>query len=258
MPPLKSLQVLRSDYPYLGVGLEIPAIKLEKTASLNDAPNFEASLNYTVITTDVGVNGNNDCVNRTGYNVELVNSVYADLFGLAKFQLHRSPNQYPTAVDDWGAQATGGSRKRSMRTQGLIDASNTKRASRLQARRKEDKPGDWNNYVTSIQTNSTPANDAISQAVQNASFVILATTPQTTDGSQVVNPPDTDFLTIHHFSGNNELVVAADGKIYYVPPGNGSIFAQVSGFVEGDGSGRFFHHYPDTMEAYNVSRLTPL
>ena len=54
----------------LGVGIQIPPIKFKKTASINEAPNFEASMNYTASTTDVGVNGNTDCVNGIGYNVQ--------------------------------------------------------------------------------------------------------------------------------------------------------------------------------------------
>ena len=78
---------------------------------------------------------------------------------------------------------------------------------------------------------------------------------RTTNGSQVPFAPDTDYLTIHDLSGNNELVADLDGNIYYAAPGNGTLFASVSGFVEGDASGRFFHYYTDAMTTYNVSRL---
>lgn len=53
-----------------GVGLEIPAIKYKKTASVSNVPSIAASANYTASTTDVGVNGNEYCVNGIGYKVE--------------------------------------------------------------------------------------------------------------------------------------------------------------------------------------------
>ena len=92
----------------LGIGLQIPALKFKKTVSINNAPSIEASANYTASTTSVGVNGNTDCVNGIGYNVDckemililtnlqetnmgdsVVNAIYADLFGQYKFTLDR-------------------------------------------------------------------------------------------------------------------------------------------------------------------------
>ena len=79
---------------------------------------------------------------------------------------------------------------------------------------------------------------------------------RTTNGSLVVFAPDTNFVNITDLSGNDALVADEDGNIYYAAAGNGSsLFAVVSGFVEGDDAGRFFHYYTDTMAAYNVSRL---
>ena len=65
---------------------------------------------------------------------------------------------------------------------------------------------------------------------------------------------DANYITITSLYSADKLLAADDGNIYYGKPGNGTYFATVEGFVEGDG-GRYFHFYPDTMEKYNVSRL---
>ncbi|KAL8872340.1 MAG: hypothetical protein Q9174_002017 [Haloplaca sp. 1 TL-2023] len=95
----------------IGVGLEIPGINYKKTASINDVPSFQASLNYTASTTDVGVGGNTDCVNGIGYNVEFVNDVYADLFSLANYELHQFKRPPTGGCKLLGAQPAGASTK---------------------------------------------------------------------------------------------------------------------------------------------------
>ncbi|KAL8966586.1 MAG: hypothetical protein Q9183_003305, partial [Haloplaca sp. 2 TL-2023] len=231
----------------IGVGLEIPGIKYKKTASINDVPSFQASLNYTASTTDVGVGGNTDCVNGIGYNVEFVNDVYADLFGLAKYELHQFKRPLTGGCKLLGAQPAGASTKRA-----LIAGPKAKPASRL-TRRQEDGPEPFD-YVTSLISNST-ANDTLFQAVQNASLAVLAEEERQPNNTELGYPSDTNFTTIRDLSNVDELFAEANGNIYYAPLDNGTIFASVSGIVEGDGANRFFHYYPDVMEAYNVSRL---
>ena len=76
------------------------------------------------------------------------------------------------------------------------------------------------------------------------------------DNTSVVpyaNDTDLEFMTITTLHGNT-MVLADDNDNIVYSQGNGTDFASISGFVQGDGA-RFFHYYPDTMAAYNVSRL---
>ncbi|KAL8682577.1 MAG: hypothetical protein Q9224_006763, partial [Gallowayella concinna] len=249
----------------LGVGVEIPPIKFKKTASINEAPSFEASMNYTASTTDVGVNGDTDCVNGIGYNVGFVNTIFANLFGLYKYNLNTIKRPLTTGCKRFGAQAG----KRNLI--GSHPYNQPSHLRRRQAPEEEEQQPDGQaiegeqpegvdgpepfDYVESLATNATSANDTLFRISNATSFSALDNAEKTTNGSLVPFAPDTEFLNITDLSGNNALVADEDGNIYYASPGNGSQFASVSGIVEGDAAGRFFHYYNDTMAAYNVSRL---
>ncbi|KAL8669726.1 MAG: hypothetical protein Q9168_005695 [Polycauliona sp. 1 TL-2023] len=249
----------------LGIGVQIPPLKFKKTASINEAPSVEASLNFTASTTNVGVNGNTDCVNGIGYNVQFVNAIYANLFGLFKYDLHRYTKEITTGCKRYVSSIqtslipfltsplpSFGAAPPSRRA--LIDSPRFKHRSKRQEPEGIDGPEPYD-YVESITTNATSANDTLFQLSSAATLDALDATANSANGSQVPFAPDTDFFVIHDLSGNDELVADQDGNIYYAAPGNGSLFASVSGFVEGDASGRFFHYYTDTMITYNVSRL---
>ncbi|KAL9595333.1 MAG: hypothetical protein Q9219_006510 [cf. Caloplaca sp. 3 TL-2023] len=273
----------------LGVGLQIPAIKFKKTVSINNVPTIEASATYSITTTsedtDEGTDEGTDedaeedvdenadettdedededvntdevagCNNGIDYKLEFVNTVYADLFGLTKFTLNRY-NQ--TLVE--GCKLLGGSSPNST----VIDVIDepyypipqpAKKPYKRFIKRQVDGPSPFD-YVESLPTNATSANDTLFQTINNASFASLdSTAAGSLNGSQSVNAPDTVFLNITDQSGNDALVANEDGNIYYADPGDGSEFAVVGRFVEGDAAGRFFHYYPDTMAAYNVSRI---
>lgn len=68
-------------------------------------------------------------------------------------------------------------------------------------------------------------------------------------------PSDANYTSILDLSGIDELYADPEGNLLYAEPGNGTLFAVVSGYVEGDAANRFFHYYADTMRAYNVSRF---
>ena len=128
---------------------------------------------------------------------------------------------------------------------GLPSSSGSGEAQDLARRQGLDEPNNSNN-VTSPQTNAT-ANDYLYQSLNETVYDLLAHPNQTTNGSQIAYSPSTDFQRIADLSGNDELVADPDGNVYYTTPGNGTFFAIVSGIVEGDGAGRFFHYYADTM-----------
>ena len=136
---------------------------------------------------------------------------------------------------------------------GLPSSSSLGAAQDLARRQVPEEPNFLNN-VTSPQTNAS-ANDYLYQSLNETVYDLLAHPNRTTNGSQTAYSPDTEFVHIADLNGKEELVADPDGNIYYTTPGNGTFFATVSGIVEGDGAGRFFHYYADTMKAYNVSRL---
>lgn len=54
----------------VAVGIDIPAIKWKKTASINEKPAVEATLRYTASTTCEGITEGNTCVNGIRYDIE--------------------------------------------------------------------------------------------------------------------------------------------------------------------------------------------
>ncbi|KAI4254492.1 MAG: hypothetical protein LQ352_003067 [Teloschistes flavicans] len=220
-----------------GVGLEIPAIKFKRTASVSNVPSIAASANYTASTTDEGVDGNEDCVNGIGYKIELLYNVFADLFGLAKYPLVSA--SYPLIE---GCNLIGGNSTNSTaNATATADAIDT-----------EDDSESFD-YLDTLSTDDT--DNTLYDPVNESSLDVLAAEEKKPNNSQLVFPPETEFDIISDLSSNDELFAEANGNIYYASPNNGTIFASVSSLIEGDGAGRFLHYYPDVMSAYNVSRL---
>ncbi|KAL6719024.1 hypothetical protein ACLMJK_003259 [Lecanora helva] len=240
----------------VGAGLYIPALKgYEKTASVRNLPSIQANLNYTASTQCQDLNGNTACINGIGYSINFENQVIADLFGLTKYNLNTFSSTLTSGCARVGPQLTcpaGGSSKR-----GLVDESNSGASPQLRKRQGVDGPGPYD-YVTAPATNAT-AGDDLFQSVNQTAFDSIRdainNVTATTNATRTGFAPDNNFTTITDFSGNDELVADEDGNIYYGAPGEGSPFATVSGYVEGDADGRFFHYYTDIMTAYNVSRL---
>ena len=78
----------------------------------------------------------------------------------------------------------------------------------------------------------------------------------TANDTGVVDDPGSSFVYIN--DATNSYGLEADpitGNIYIGDPGEGSLFASSEGNIVGDDAGRYFHYYPDLMNAYNVSRF---
>ncbi|KAL8985282.1 MAG: hypothetical protein Q9205_000980 [Flavoplaca limonia] len=269
----------------LGVGIKILPIKAEKTVALYEIPSFQATLNYTAGALDTAPSVSTSpsstasssvssaasvpspadtCQGGIGYNLQFMNVMNADLFGRYTYELNRhseniidGPEPYPEGFDgpidgaelypeDFDGPIDGpidGAEPYPEDFDGPIDGP-------------VDGPEPFD-YVESIATSGTSsADDNLFQIANETAFASIDNTIQTASGSQQ-GPlaPDTEFLSIQDLSGNNELVGDPDGNIYYTTPGNGTLFASYSSFIEGDASGRWLHYYADSMATYNVSRL---
>ncbi|KAL9635551.1 MAG: hypothetical protein Q9204_002587 [Flavoplaca sp. TL-2023a] len=254
----------------LGVGIWIPPLKnFKKAVSIKEVPGFEGTLNYTSKATDSGqetdtdedanedeevdedVQTNDDiatdeitkdnCTNSIGYNFKFINTVSLKAF--KEFTLKRDTKDLIDGCIRFG--------NTNSTNQTLLDSSESERKSK----RQEPADVELLDYIESIDRNADPANDTLFQIINATAFASLDSTTRTTNGSQVPFAPDADLLRIQDLSGNNELVAHPDGNLYYTSLGGGSLFASVSGFIEGDASGRYFHYYPNAMTTYNVSRL---
>ena len=109
-------------------------------------------------------------------------------------------------------------------------------------------------YITAPETNATANDDQFQGISATASTLLMNGT--TTNGSTFAGTNDTTFTLINDLVSNDGVVAdGASGNIYYANANNGSLFAQIGGFIVGDTEGRLLHFYTDTMVTYGVSRL---
>ena len=54
----------------IGIGLQIPALKFKKSASITNKPSISASGNFTASTNCRSISGSTSCLNGIGYNVD--------------------------------------------------------------------------------------------------------------------------------------------------------------------------------------------
>ena len=73
----------------IGLGIVIPPLKLDKTASIVDKPSINAKMTYTASTTGGTGDSSAKCNNGVGWSIDFKNDLYADIFGVKKFDLHK-------------------------------------------------------------------------------------------------------------------------------------------------------------------------
>ncbi|OJJ45109.1 hypothetical protein ASPZODRAFT_144413 [Penicilliopsis zonata CBS 506.65] len=95
-----------------------------------------------------------------------------------------------------------------------------------------------------------PASSVLMASATVGSYPMLPTSGATTDTDGYTQLPD--------LSGTVQLAAADDGNLYLSPyPGTEpeTLFFSKGSVILQDTSSRSFHYYPDTMDAYGVSRL---
>ena len=122
-------------------------------------------------------------------------------------------------------------------------------------RRSIPKRDDPFSFIDNFDNADGPANDEDFQELSEQALNNAENQKPTTNGTQISTAPDAGLVNIKDKSGSYSLFGDADGNLYIDEADQGSQFAEVQGFVVGDDVGRFLHYYPDTMAAYNVSRL---
>lgn len=96
----------------------------------------------------------------------------------------------------------------------------------------------------------------LSSMLANATNIATSAVPTATGDASALSTGN--YISLHDTTGLVQLAAHDDGNLYLASyPGvlPGVSFLSTSSIVTKDEQGRSFHYYPDTMAAYNVSRI---